>query len=95
MVQAIDEELLANVRERGAELEAGLMSLSGVVAVRGRGALLGAVLEGGAAEVVDAARAEGLLVLTAGDDVVRLAPPMTVSAEDVAEAVGILARILC
>jgi acetylornithine/N-succinyldiaminopimelate aminotransferase len=95
VVRAIDDELLANVRERGSELETGLRAMPGVVAVRGRGALLGVVIEGDAGEVVDAARAEGLLVLSAGGSVVRLAPPLTVSADEVAEALSILHRILC
>ena len=36
----------------------------------------------------------GLLVLTAGDDVVRLAPPLTIGADEVAEALSILAGAL-
>jgi acetylornithine aminotransferase len=95
VVEAIDEELLANVRQRGAELESGLGGLSGVVAVRGRGALLGIEVDGDAAAVVEDARGEGLLVLTAGERVVRLAPPLTVSADEVTQALGILSRILC
>jgi acetylornithine aminotransferase len=95
VVEAIDDELLANVRQRGAELEAGLSELPGVLAVRGRGALLGIEVLRDAAELVDAARAEGLLVLTAGERVLRLAPPLTVSANEVAEAISILERILC
>jgi acetylornithine aminotransferase len=94
-VKAIDDELLANVRERGAELESALGRLPGVLGVRGRGVLLGIEVERDAGELVDAARADGLLVLTAGERVVRLAPPLTVSAADVAEAISILNRILC
>ena len=37
---------------------------------------------------------KGLLVLTAGDNVVRLAPPLTVSAVDVAAALDVLARVV-
>jgi acetylornithine/succinyldiaminopimelate/putrescine aminotransferase len=65
------------------------------VAVRGRGLLLGVVIAGHAADAVDAARAEGLLVLTAGEDVVRLAPPLTVTAGEVEEALTLLYRIFC
>ena len=43
---------------------------------------------------VDAARDEGLLVLTAGQNVVRLAPPLTVGSEEVAAALEILARVV-
>ena len=94
VVDALDDELLANVVERGAELEAGLTPLPGVVAVRGRGLLLGAVVDAPATAVVEACRERGLLVLTAGDDVVRLAPPLTIEADDVAEALSILAAAL-
>jgi acetylornithine aminotransferase len=94
VVEAVDAELLADVRERGTQLAAGLARLPGV-SVRGRGLLLGAVVGGSAAGVVDAARAEGLLVLSAGEDVVRLAPPLTVSAIEVDAALEILGRIIC
>jgi acetylornithine/N-succinyldiaminopimelate aminotransferase len=62
--------------------------------VRGRGLLLGAVVDGCAPAVVEACRRRGLLVLTAGDDVVRLAPPLTITDEDVAEALAFLGAAL-
>jgi acetylornithine/N-succinyldiaminopimelate aminotransferase len=95
VVDAIDDELLANVREQSALLVDALASLGGVREVRGRGLLLGAVVDRPAAEVVAAARAHGLVVLTAGDDVVRLAPPLTIERSEVDEALAILGRILC
>jgi acetylornithine/N-succinyldiaminopimelate aminotransferase len=95
VVETVDGDLLANVRERGAQLVAGVASLPGVIAVRGRGLLVGAVIAGDAPSVVEAARAEGLLVLTAGDDVVRFAPPLTVTAAEVDEAVTAITRIFC
>ncbi len=94
VVDEIDEELLANVRVRGAELAAGLALLPGVMSVRGRGLLLGAVVEGGAAEIVESCRERGLLVLSAGDDVIRLAPPLTIGVDDVAEALTLLGAAL-
>ena len=45
-------------------------------------------------EIVETCRERGLLVLTAGDDVVRLAPPLTIGADEVAEALSILASAL-
>ena len=94
VVDAIDDELLENVRTRGSALASGLASLAGVIEVRGRGLLLGAVMDRPAAEVVAACRERGLLVLTAGDDVVRLAPPLTIGAEDVDHALASLAAVL-
>ncbi len=94
VVDAIDDELLANVRARGAELSAGLAELQGVEGVRGRGLLIGVETAAAAADVVAGARDEGLLVLTAGENVVRLAPPLTVGTDEVAAALDVLARVV-
>lgn len=94
VVDAIDLELLENVRRCGAVLAEGLASAPGVVAVRGRGLLLGAALERPASEVVVAARERGLLILTAGDEVLRLAPPLTIGENDVERALAILVSVL-
>jgi acetylornithine aminotransferase len=94
VVDAVDESLLAAVRELGNELALGLAALPGVREVRGRGLLLGAVVEVSAADVVNACRERGLLVLTAGDGVVRLAPPLTVDGADAAAALALLGSAL-
>jgi acetylornithine/N-succinyldiaminopimelate aminotransferase len=94
VVDAIDDVLLANVTEQGHALAKGLGELPGVVAVRGRGLLLGAVVDRPAADVVTACRERGVIVLAAGEDVVRLAPPLTIGADDVAEALAALASVL-
>jgi predicted acetylornithine/succinylornithine family transaminase len=94
VVEAIDDELLANVVERAAQLQAGIARMAGVVEVRGLGLLLGVRLDRSVAPVVDACRAQGLLVLSAGEDVLRLAPPLVVTADEVTEALGIVAGAL-
>ena len=94
VVRALDADLLANVRERGAELAAGLAGLPGVREVRGRGLLLGALLDRPAGGVVDACRERGVLVLSAGPDVLRLTPPLTIGRAEVDEALGVLAGVL-
>jgi len=95
VVEAIDAELLDNVQLRVARLAGALAPLPGVISVRGCGLLIGIEVEGAAVAVVDAARESGLLVLTAGANVVRLTPPLTVTAEDVEDALQVLERILC
>jgi acetylornithine/N-succinyldiaminopimelate aminotransferase len=95
VVETIDEEVLDNVRARGAELAAALEGLPGVVSVRGLGLLLGIEIDGSAADVVDAARTHGLLVLSAGENVVRLAPPLTVTSDEIGDALTVLRRIFC
>ena len=90
VVDEIDDVLLQNVQALGATLASELAATSGVTDVRGRGLLLGAVTATPAADIVAEARQRGLLVLTAGDNVVRLAPPLTISAADVSTALDIL-----
>ena len=94
VLEELDAALLENVQGQGAMLADGLAALPGVRQVRGRGLLLGALLDGSASEVVEACRAEGLLVLSAGDDVLRLAPPLTITSADVDEALAILASVV-
>jgi acetylornithine/succinyldiaminopimelate/putrescine aminotransferase len=94
VVDAMDDALLGRIFENGAALASGLAELDGVREVRGRGLLLGALVEPPASEVVTACRDLGLLVLTAGENVVRLAPPFTIDSEDVDEALEILGSAL-
>jgi acetylornithine/N-succinyldiaminopimelate aminotransferase len=94
VVEAIDDELLANVVARGEQLAAGLRRLPGVLDVRGRGLIVAAVLDRDAGAVVDACRERGLLVLTAGPDVLRLLPPLVVTAAEVDEALALLEEAL-
>jgi len=69
------------------QLRSGLLDLPGVAAVRGRGLLLGAVLEEPVArEAVAAALSEGLVVNAVRPDVIRLTPPLTVSPQEISEA---------
>jgi len=95
VVEAVDDELLGRVRMLGRVVLDDAAHLPGVVDVRGRGLLVGLELDRPAADVVDAAREHGLLVLSAGENVVRLAPPLTVGAADVEAALGVLSGILC
>jgi acetylornithine/N-succinyldiaminopimelate aminotransferase len=59
---------------------------------RGAGLLVGLKCVVPQGEVYQAALAEGLLTVTAGDNVVRLAPPLVLTDEDVATALGMLDR---
>jgi len=94
VVEAIDEELLANVVARGDQLASGLAGVAGVREVRGRGLLLAGVLDRDAAAVVDACRERGLLVLTAGSDVLRLLPPLVITEAEADEALSIIGAVL-
>lgn len=89
VIDEIEESrLLENCQERSQQLRQSLGALPSVAEVRGRGLLLGAVLNQHlASEVVSAALRHGLVVNAVRPDTVRLAPPLNVSAGEVDEAV--------
>ncbi len=88
----ITDELLASVTALGAKLRAA--ELPHVLEARGRGLLVGYQLDIEAGPVVDACLEAGLVTLTAGSDVLRLAPALVVSEPEVDEALAILAEVL-
>jgi acetylornithine/N-succinyldiaminopimelate aminotransferase len=90
----IDEELLAAVRLTGEQLAEGLRGHAAVTEVRGRGLLIGAEMDRSAADVVDACRARGLLVGSAGERVLRLTPPLTIGSAEVEQALSVLGEVL-
>ncbi len=94
VVDTIDDALLENVREQGTRLRAGLARFPGVTEVRGAGLLVGADVAAPATAVAAAALEHGLVVLTAGEHVLRLAPPLVASAADVDHALTILEEVL-
>jgi acetylornithine/N-succinyldiaminopimelate aminotransferase len=61
--------------------------------VRGAGLLLGVKCVVPAADFVGKLREAGLLVLTAGDNVMRILPPLVVGAGEIEEALGIMHRV--
>ena len=62
--------------------------------VRGLGLMLGIDIDGDSSIVQEKALENGLLVLTAGKNVVRLLPPLNISVEDVKEGLKILVKVL-
>ncbi len=93
-----DPQFLRHVREIGDYLEAKLHELQAtdphVLELRGRGLMRGVRIDGSALAVKNAAEEAGLLLVPAGDDVIRLVPPLIIEREHVDEAVGILRHAL-
>ena len=58
--------------------------------VRGQGLMIGLKMKTPAADFINAARANGLIVLPAGDNVVRLLPPLTLSEDEAREGLDLL-----
>lgn len=95
----LSDGFLARVAARSDELDTALDALRSrhrlVVASRGRGLLRGLALEGERApELVAALHRGGVLAAPAGKDVLRLAPPLIVSKEEIAVVVARLDEAL-
>ncbi|MCY7284409.1 MAG: aspartate aminotransferase family protein, partial [Cyanobacteria bacterium CAN_BIN43] len=94
------ENLLANVQARGEQLREGLRAIAAqyptiITEVRGWGLINGLVLhpdvELTSINLVKEAMDKGLLLVPAGPKVVRFVPPLIVSADEVEEALSIVA----
>ena len=89
------EDVPARARSSGARLRAGLEQLAGVASVRGEGLLLAAVLTGEfAGPACREALACGLVINAPRPDVLRFAPSLLVSGDEVDEALATLGPIL-
>ena len=93
-LQRIDAPALA--AKQGDALVAALEALPGIAAVRGLGLLIAAELSpGGDAKAVATASLEaGLVINAVTPTALRFAPPLTVSDDEIAEAVAILGTVL-
>ncbi len=89
------EDVCGRAQKQGAVLRAGLATLPGVVSVRGAGLLLAAQLNAEVAkDVSTAALSRGLLVNAVRPDAIRVAPPLLVSDDEIAQALDILRAVL-
>lgn len=85
---------LASVREKGAYIRSALASKNlPVKDIRGLGMMIGIEVADGLShkEIARTAFDRGLLVLTAGSNVVRLLPPLNITYGDIDAGIGILA----
>ncbi|MBX9909011.1 MAG: aspartate aminotransferase family protein [Beijerinckiaceae bacterium] len=93
----LEEGFIARVAQMGLRLRQSLAQLKDqhpqvIEEIRGEGLMIGLKLHTLNTDFVAEARANGLLVVAAGDNVVRLLPPLIISDEDAAEAVARLDR---
>ena len=93
VVEAMTDELLADVLRKGALLTARLERLPNVVEVRGTGLLLGIELDRTVKEIQTHALERGLVVCAAGERVLRLTPPLTVTDDEIEQALAILEEV--
>jgi acetylornithine aminotransferase len=91
----VADGLLEHASRTGARIGAALDGHPGVRTVRGRGLLLGVVLDRPAAKDVEVrCRRAGVLVNAIGDDVIRLAPPLILSEQQADAACAVLGEAI-
>ena len=64
-----------------------------ISAVRGLGMMIGIETSASLSRIVEAARQKGLIILTAGENVIRLLPPLTISREEIQQGIAILKEV--
>ncbi len=98
MKQMGETEILQNARSKGKrlmeQLVSGLQGLESVKEIRGIGLMIGIELTSAAAPIVMELQKEGLLVLLAGPNVIRLLPPLTIEEQEMTKAVNSITETL-
>ncbi|GLX70903.1 acetylornithine transaminase [Paenibacillus glycanilyticus] len=96
--QMVGEQLPERAAEMGAylidELKNGLAGNTFVKEVRGQGLIVGIECIEPVAPILAAAQEQGLLVISAGPNVIRLLPNLLVTKEEIDQAVGTLKQLL-
>ena len=95
VLRTVDDDFLAEVRRKGQVLIDEASRLPGVEEVRGRGLMLGLVLDAPVAKlVVTHGLAHGLIVNAPADNVIRLTPPLVISDDEIRQAIERLAEAI-
>ncbi|WP_440602623.1 acetylornithine transaminase [Bacillus sp. GB_SG_008] len=88
---------LQEVQEKGAyflrKLQEELQDMNWIIDIRGKGLMIGIVCKGEVSPMITALEEEGLLVLQAGSNVLRILPPLIVTKEEIDEAVHMINRV--
>lgn len=93
-----EENILENVKETGEymyeKLEELMKKHTCISAHRGMGLMQGIVLDTELAPVINKAREKGLIIISAGGNVIRFLPPLVIKKEHIDEMIEILDEIL-
>ena len=98
-IRIIEEDgLIENALNVGAVLKTGLerelAGVQGVVDIRGQGLMLGIELDRPCGDILGLAAQAGLMLSVTADKVIRLVPPLILSADEAAQIVAILCPII-
>ena len=88
---------LEEVRSKSAilleQLQLAFQNHPKISAVRGLGMMIGIETSVSLSRLVEAARQKGLIILTAGENVIRLLPPLTINREEIQQGIAILKEV--
>ncbi|WP_141432819.1 acetylornithine transaminase [Bacillus sp. 03113] len=91
-----DEKFLAEVNEKSAylftQLKQQLADIDMVIDIRGLGLMVGIEINASTPAILKKLREEGLIILNAGDKVIRLLPPLTASTAEIDAAVQLIKK---
>jgi len=98
--ELVEGGVLDHAKAMGERLGEGLETIAAevgskkVVETRGRGLLRGLALVDSPATVIEGCRERGVLVISAGGNVLRLAPPLIISAEEIDQGLAVVREVL-
>ena len=98
--ELVEGGILDHAKSMGERLGEGLESIASevgsqkVLETRGRGLLRGLALADSPTAVIDGCRERGVLVISAGGNVLRLAPPLIISAEEIDHGLEVVREVL-
>ena len=88
---------LEEVRSKSAilmeQLQLAFQNHPKISSVRGLGMMIGIETSASLSRLVEAARQKGLIILTAGENVIRLLPPLTISREEIQQGITVLKEV--
>ncbi len=87
VIERINDEFLFNITEKGRLITEALSAFNTVKSVSGKGLMLGIEIEGDIKEAIARCIQNGVLVLSAKNKI-RLLPPLTISIDELKEAVS-------
>lgn len=96
ILSKLDDEFLCEVNKKGDYIKNKLAEINSthVKEIRGLGMMIGVAVDLPPKDVLHKAFDNGLLILTAGSDVIRLLPPLNISYDEIDEGIKILSDIL-
>ena len=97
VMDVMNDDLLSSVREKSEYFQGKLNDLSqkyGLDQVRGLGFMLGMPVDEAGPKIVEECRRQGLLINCVGTKTLRFLPPLTVTRDEIDQAVLILAKVM-